>query len=80
MAHTDELIAIIEKSITALTTDEASEALEEAGIANARLCPPRSSPAIPSSRLAAGGAKCTLQAGTSTRFCRQSGQPAKHPS
>jgi crotonobetainyl-CoA:carnitine CoA-transferase CaiB-like acyl-CoA transferase len=40
VAHNDELTAIIEESLAALTADEASRALEAAGIASARLRTP----------------------------------------
>jgi crotonobetainyl-CoA:carnitine CoA-transferase CaiB-like acyl-CoA transferase len=40
VAHNDELTAIIETSLAALTADEASRALDEAGIASARLRTP----------------------------------------
>jgi itaconate CoA-transferase len=40
VAHNDELTAIIEKSLATLTADEAGRALEEAGIASARLRTP----------------------------------------
>jgi itaconate CoA-transferase len=40
VAHSDELTAIIESSLQTLTADEASQALEAAGIASARLRTP----------------------------------------
>jgi itaconate CoA-transferase len=40
VAHNDELTAIIEQSLATLTPDEASQALDVAGIANARLRTP----------------------------------------
>ena len=40
VAHTDELTAIIERALGTLTADEASQALEAAGIASARLRTP----------------------------------------
>jgi crotonobetainyl-CoA:carnitine CoA-transferase CaiB-like acyl-CoA transferase len=40
VAHADELAAIIERAFATLTADEASRALEAAGIASARLRTP----------------------------------------
>ena len=80
MAHKDELIASIEKSIAALTTDEASEALEEAVIATARLRTLEEFTRHLQFQAGCRWRQAHTQGGTSMRLCRQSGQPARHPS